>query len=262
MKRRVCFLTAAVLLLAVFLPVLCSATVAAYPEKVLFDRADLLTDEGEARVEQAIHHAWENADCAFYLATHKIPTGVSSQNRKYYYTGEKFLADHEFSEDTDLILLVITLDKGVYYYDMYYYGDAPQRINDKEVDFILDHETVFDSIKGGRLDEGAASFFALSAQAYRGRVGVSYGKIVAISAVIALVIGGIACWGVWSAYKMKKKSVDYPLDRFAKMSLIDQDDVFKGAFVTKRLIQTNTGGGHGGGGGGGRGGGGGHAGGR
>lgn len=262
MKRRIYFLIAVALFLAVFLPVLCSATTAAYPEKVIFDRADLLTDDGEARVEQAIHHAWENADCAFYLATHKIPTGVSSQNRKYYYTGEKFLADHEFSEDTDLILLVITLDKGVYYYDMYYYGDAPQRINDKEVGFILDHETVFDSIKGGRLDDGAASFFALSAQAYRGRVGVSYGKIVAISAVIALVIGGIACWGVWSAYKMKKKSVDYPLDRFAKMSLIDQDDVFKGAFVTKRLIQTNTGGGHGGGGGGGRGGGGGHAGGR
>ena len=258
MKRRIFFFAVATVILTLLLATVSSATT--YPAEVVFDRADLLTDDGEARVQQAIHDAWEGADCAFYLATHKIPSTALSQDRYFYYTGEKFLADHDISEDTDLILLVITLDKGVYYYDMYYYGDAPRRINDKEVNFILDHETVFDNIKGGALAEGAESFFALSAQAYRGRVGVSFVKIGVISCLIALAIGGIACGSVWGHYKMKRRSVDYPLDRFAKMELKEQNDVFVGSFVTKRLVQTNSGGG--GGGGGGRGGGGGHAGGR
>jgi hypothetical protein len=64
---------------------------------------------------------------------------------------------------------------------------------------------------------------------------------------------------VYASYKAKKKSVDYPLDQFAKLELTSQDDVFVGSFVTKRVIQSSGGGG---GGGSSRGGGGGHAGGR
>ena len=236
----------------------CGATVSRAPEKVVYDRADLLTVAEDNALNSEVLDVWASMDeCGFFVATHKMKHSYDP-----YYTGEDFLSDRDFSYHEDLVILIITLDSGTYYYDMYYYGKAEWNISDKEVDYILDHDDVYKNIKSGKLVEGASAFMALAAQAYEGRIaGASYASIVMVSMIIALVIGGIACWGVWRSYKMKKKSVDYPLDRFAKMSLTDQNDVFKGAFVTKRVIQTNSGGGHGGGGGG-RGGGGGHAGGR
>ena len=63
------------------------------------------------------------------------------------------------------------------------------------------------------------------------------------------------------AYKMKKKSVDYPLDRYAKLDLTHQSDRFVREYVTRTYSPRSSGGG-GGGGGGRHGGGGGHRGGR
>jgi hypothetical protein len=54
--------------------------------------------------------------------------------------------------------------------------------------------------------------------------------------------------------------VDYPLDQFAKLKLTGESDSFIGSFVTKRVIQSGSGGSRGGGSS--HGGGGGHAGGR
>lgn len=254
MKRRVCF-SLAVLLLST----LCCLPVAGekIPDEVVFDRAGLLSDAELRAVKEAVFDAWEASDCAFYLATHEVSAYVAMG---YQYDGEDFLREHGLSDENDIVVLIVTLDYGVYYYDYYTYGKAYSKISQKEVDYILDHDDVYDNIKGGNLAAGISSAMSLSAQAYTGRVGVSYAIIVTISLIIALVIGIIACVSVNASYKMKKKSVDYPLDKFAKLKLTGQSDVFTGSFITKRVIQSNSGGR--GGGGSSHGGGGGHRGGR
>ena len=188
------------------------------------------------------------------MATASIPLGILSDDYSYRYTGEMFLMDNGLSDRENIVLLVVSKQGDTYYYDMYTYGDAYDEISQKEVDYILDHTSVYNAIKSGRVSEGACSFFAMSAEAYSGRVGVSYVIIVIVAAILALIVGAVACGAVYAAYKQKNKSVDYPLNRFANLELTDQKDQFAGTFVTKRVIQTNSGGGgggsfHGGGGG-------------
>ncbi len=258
MKRTLCFLTFLSLLLLCFaLP-----TAASTAESRLYDRAGLLRVGDYDRINQALQDAIVATDgeCELYVATHMLDSGVVWEDD--FYIGEEFLREHGLSARDNIILLIITWDSGVYHYNLYLYGRAENRISQKEADYILDHDTVFDNIKGGRLTEGITAFAELSAKAYTGRVGASYGVIVAVSAAIALVIGIIACVCVKVKYGMKHRSVDYPLDHFAKLNLTEQNDIFKGSFVTRRVIQSSSGGGRSGGGGGGRGGGRGHAGGR
>ena len=257
MKRRLLLFTVCMLLLGSALILPCGATVPRTPEKVVYDRADLLTDAEEHAMSDALYDVWASMDeCGFFVTTHKLTNSYTP-----YYTGEDFLEDRGWSPYREnLVLLVITLDSGEYYYDMYYYGKASRVIRSQEVDFILDHDDVYHNIKSGKLVEGVSAFMTLSAAAYEGRIaGASYVVIFIVSLVIALIIGVVACAGVKGAYSMKRKSVDYPLERFAKLQLQEQKDIFTGSFVTRRVIQSNSGGS---GGGGGRGGGGGHAGGR
>ena len=253
MKRRLC-LFAILMSLLLCLSVLPTAA-AAYPAEVVFDNAGLLTESEKVPVTQSIDNAWKKADCGFYLVTYPYDTVRAVGGREYL--GEYFLQKTGLSENSDLVILILHQNGGIYYYDMFYYGDAPRKISQKEVNFILDHDDVYDNIKGGEIEPGSSAFFALAAQAYNGRVGVSYAVIATVAFIIALLIGIAACVGVKVSYSMKARSVDYPLNRFAKMELKEQNDIFAGSFVTKRIIETNSGGR-----GGSRGGGGGHAGGR
>ena len=91
-------------------------------------------------------------------------------------------------------------------------------------------------------------------------MGASYVSIAIVAAIIALAIGIGSCVAVYMAYKKKNASVDYPLERFAQLKLTEDRDEFAGTFVTRRVIQSGSGGGYGGGSA--HGGGGGHRGGR
>ena len=233
-----------------------SATVPPYPEKVVFDYAELLSKSEITAITETLWEKWEAADCCFYLVTYPNATVREAGGREH--TGNYFLRTIALSQNKNAVILVIHKNGGSYFYDMFYYGDAPRRIPEKEVNYILDHPNVYDSLKSGELERGSVAFFDLAEQAYSGRVGTSYAVIGAVSFLIALVIGVVACVSVKTAYSMKQKSVDYPLNRFAKLDLKAQNDVFTGAFVTQRIIESSSGGkgGRGGGGGGG------HAGGR
>ena len=227
------------------------------PEYV-FDRAGLLDSEAVVGLTVQIDQLRAGTNCNFFVATHEMKTSYDE------YWGVEFLQDYGYSEQSNMIILIVTLDRETYYYNMYTYGDATRKIPDHEVDYILDRPEVFNNIKSGSLEEGISAFLDHSAKAYDGLVGPFYIRAFVVSLIIALVVGGLVCLAVYNAYKAKKRSVDYPLDRFAKLELNDKQDVFAGSFVTKRVINTNNGSGRGGsfGGGGGRGGGGGHRGGR
>ena len=223
----------------------------------VFDGASLLTADEEREIANAVANAEGQSDCTFYFVTYTVSEVFTAGGRSDL--GDDFLKWQRLSDRDNIVILTVYYDFNEYYYDMFTYGSAVSNINDKEVDYILDRPAVYDYIKDGDLVGGAESFFALSAKAYRGRVGVSYIVIGIISLIIGGMIGGAACFGVWKSYKRKKRPIEYPLDRYAKMELKEHQDVFTGSFVTRRVIQSGGGSGSGSGGGGG---GGGHRGGR
>jgi len=260
MRKKILIIASLCLLLTVLLVLPCAAE--AEEKQVIFDNGNLLYQSTEDELSALAREKANETGCCFYVVTHDMRGGVGE------YWGEDFLAEHRLTENDDIVLLIITRDYSENYYDLYLYGDARDLIDRHEIDYILDHEDVYNHLKGGQLAQGIKAFLELGAENYLGRspecqriVNAYYIKLFLLSFAIAAVFGSIACVGVYKSYTAKKRSVDYPLEHFAKLELKGREDVFVGSFVTTRIIQTSSGG-HGGRGGGGRGGGGGHAGGR
>ncbi len=179
------------------------------------------------------------------------------------FLGDEYCRDVRNLRGEDAVLLIVTYDLSDqrYYYDMYTYGEANYAISRKEVNYVLDMDDVYYNIKGGNLSVGVETFFEWSAKAYDGRVGVSWALVITISAVIAAVIALIVCAGVVASYKKKRATVDYPLDRYARLNLTRDHDTFVREYTTRTYSPRSSSGG-GGGGGSRHGGGGGHRGGR
>ena len=226
----------------------------------VIDKNDQLSDADEERVNEALAKASEKAGvpvCAYVF----VP-GIHSYGYEKY-VGDDFLAEFGQSRNQPLILLVVTMGGYENYYNIYTYGDAYTRINEKEIDYILDDGDVYYNIKDARdgdLAAGLCAYAELSAQAYAGRLGVSWKLILIGALIIGAIAGAITVGSISAGYKKKNPSQSYPLDRFAKLELTHERDREVGKFVTTTIIST---GGSGRGGGGGRtGGGGGHRGGR
>ena len=254
MKKSILMLAVLLLLPAVLLTI----PAAAEDQRVIFDNGGFLNTDTEEELTALALEKAEETGCDFYVVTHEM------RHEDDEYWGEDFLEDEGLSENADIIILIITLDDGTYYYDLYLYGDAWDKVPKRERNYLLDHDEVYDNLKGGRLKAGIIAFLNVGAELYEGE-NAGYEayeksfrvKLLIFSLIIAAVLAFVACFGVYKSYTAKKKSVDYPLEHFAKMDLKDKEDIFAGSFVTRRVIQTNSGGG-----GGGRGGGGGHGGGR
>ena len=254
MKRIFACMMLAVLLLGVLT---LGVSAEQYPDYLVSvtDKDNLLSTEDERRINEALLAATEAAGipvCAYVFASE-----IGYDGHVEYF-GEDFLAEHGLSENNDLILLVVAVTYFEVYYDLYLYGDASDRINQKERDYILDDSRVYNNLKNARIADGLCAYASVSAEAYAGRLGVSWRLIL----IGALIIGAVVAWlivkGIAASYKKKNPSQSYPLDRFAKLELTRERDREIGKFVTTTIISSGSRGGHGGG----RGGGGGHAGGR
>ncbi len=250
MKKRIF----CALILCVLLLLLLPLSVAAESGYV-YDRGNLLTEAEEQTLEALASQASKDTECPFYLVTHNMsPFG-------YEYWGEDFLDDQGLSQREDTVVLIITKDGSQYFYDLYLYGNADKKISETEVNVLLDDLTVYDNLKSGKLYAGCEAFLSLGAELYNTVDWGEVGTTLAIVGVLAVIAAGITCFCVYRSYTKTPKSVDYPLHKFAKLELTEQADIYAGSFVTKRIIQTSSGGSRGGGGGS-RGGGAGHAGGR
>ena len=187
----------------------------------------------------------------FYVVTY-----ARTEYSKSYW-GEDFLAETGLKSSSSMVVLILirnqfTGSADLWNYNMYTYGDANIEINQKEVDYILDDPDVKNNLKGWDQVEGVVKFLSLSADAYKGRVGAPVGGIILVSFVIALLVAGLACLGVVLKYKMKTKQNIYPIEKYTKLKLKESNDVFRGSYVRKRIIQTSqsrSGGGRTGGGG-------------
>lgn len=252
--------------LTVILCVLLLAAGAALPSAAsvpeVVDSGGLFTAEELSALRAAVHEAAAATGCGFSVVTYRSAGAYDS------YIGEQYLREYGLSDTDDLVLLIITEENDQYYYDLYLYGKGSRRITQAEANAVLDAGSVYGPIKSGRVLDGASSFLSLAAAEYNNRTyeRSPYLKALPAALLIALVIGVAACILVKVSYSTKRRSVDYPLDHFAKLELTGQSDRFTGSFVTQRVISHEsgrTGGGHGHGSGGSRhGGGSGHAGGR
>lgn len=215
----------------------------------IHDPASMLGVSERATLEARMDELSRTYGVEFYLATYR------ANGRYDDFIGDEYCRDIRNLRGMDAVLLIVTYDEwdGEYYYDMYTYGDANYDINQKEVNYILDKREVYNNLKGGYVGEGAAAFFEWSAKAYEGRVGASWALIIIVSAIISLIIGCAVRAGVVAAYKKKNASVDYPLDRYAKLELTHECDTFVREYTTRTYSPRSSSGGggsrHGGGGG-------------
>lgn len=222
----------------------------------IYDPAGMLTSAESAKLAAHMEELSAQYGVELYLATYE------AENRYDDFYGDDYCTRVKNLYGTDAVLLVVTYERFncTYYYNMYTYGDANYDISQKEVDYILDSHEVYGNLKYGEIYEGADAFFAWSAKAYGGRVGVSWGIIIMISAVISLIIAFSVRAGVVASYRKKRASVDYPLDRYAKLELTHESDSFVREYTTRTYSPRSSS--SGGKGGGRHGGGGGHRGGR
>ena len=221
-----------------------------YPDHLanVIDKDDVLIDSQEQEINAALAQAREQAGvpiCVYVF--------VSERGERYW--GDDFLADYGLSSQTDLVLLVVEVTRYEINYYMYTYGDAYYQINQKELNYILDDSTVYNNIKTGAITEGICAYAQLSAEAYAGRLGVSWRLILIVALIIGAIVGAICIKSIQAGYQRKNPSQSYPLDRFAQLNLTKQNDRVIGKFVTTTIISSGGRGGHGGRPGGGGGGG-------
>lgn len=231
-KRKTQILIIAVIIISTLL----SLTAYAEGEKKIYDKLGYLSAD-ESQALSAKLSALEKETGLSYYAVIYQSAGYSDK-----YIGDEFIREYHTGH-RDCVVLIITLRYGEYYYDMYTYGDADSRISDKEVNYILDDLDVYNNIKSGNIVPGITEFFTLSGKAYSGRLGVSYSTISIVCFIIAIIISLIVCISVDRSYKKKLKSTKYPLDRYAKLELTHEDDVFVRSFVTTRRISNSSSGG-------------------
>lgn len=152
--------------------------------------------------------------------------------------------------DRDAVVLVIDKQNDTYFYEMFTYNRADEMFSDADVDEILDHPSVYDSIKSGELALGIKCFLSLSQTRVTRAVEADRAKeareplmIVITALAVALLAGGGAVLGVFLYYRRKQHGESYPLDRYAKLDLTECHDRFVGSYVTRVRVQSSNGGG-------------------
>jgi hypothetical protein len=88
-------------------------------ESNVYDYADLLSSVDEQRIQKIAENVSETS---FFVATHNSTSFLD------ILTGDELLSRWGYSMSDNIVILVITFDKGAYYYDLYTYGMAERRI--------------------------------------------------------------------------------------------------------------------------------------
>ena len=193
----------------------------------IYDRANIISDADKAKIKAAAENA-NNAE--FLIVTHDASDGTTLY-------GDTVLSQLGKETDENTVIFVITLSRSVYYCNMYTYGVAERRISDSEVeDILLYNDEVISQIKSGRLGDAMVSCIEGSDRA----IELPWIIIIVIAVIIGFAAGGITCGVTIAKYKMKMQPTNYPLDKYAKMELTDEDDVFINSRVTVQRISNGS----------------------
>ena len=237
--KKLLSLLAVLLLLAALAAPASAATYADDP--ILMDRADLLSPEEEAAVSESISRFIREKNCHLLVITDTV----------FYSSNADLSSVLKRLQSRDLIILTVTDVSGSYFYDLFTYEGADRGLSDWEVDAILDADGVYSNLKSGRIAEGLVAFVSETEKHLDPIVDRPEGWYttpdkVLTACVIALIGAIVCCVIVVARYKMKIKPTNYPLDRFAKLSLTEEKDIFTGSFVTKHRVSSSSSGGGGG----------------
>lgn len=237
-KCKVLFAILPIFLLFILLSLPASAT-----QSRVIDKGNLLTAQEVAGIEASLAGLTEKTGASAFLVT-----------TRGYETLDSMRSELGVGSGDNVILLVVTLDGGTYYYDLYTSGAADSAIRSGEVDDILDDYDVYYNLKDGNLVAGVAAFADVTAKAYL--TDTTRGTRIFWSVLLGLVAGAVPVIIVSAKYRRRVKSPIYPLSRYASLNLTASNDLFIGSHVTKTRIQSSSsssGGhsssGHGGGGG-------------
>ena len=250
MKISVLKKSIALALILLCLAVCLTLPLSAAESERVYDPAKMLNATESAQMAALLDRLSAEHGVELYLATYL----ADGPHDDFY--GDDYCHRVKDIEGTDAILLVVTYERlnDTYYYDMYTYGEANHAVNSKEVNYILDDSDVYNNLKNGYVYVGCEAFFTLSAQAFTGRVGMAWGIVIFVAAAISVGIAFAVRGAVVASYRKKHASVDYPLDRFAKLELTHESDAFVREYTTRTYSPRSSGssgGGsrHGGGGG-------------
>ena len=231
-------LTVTLLLIMLLLSAACLNVFAAEQEQYVYDRSGVFSDSEIEAIEAEARKYFSESYASIYIVTD------DSDYVSYY--GDHFISEYKVADNC--IILIITANSR-HNYDLYTYGKCYYKISNAEVDYILDHDSIYGNIKNGRYFEGAMSFISLASETCE----TDRSAVVALTVTLSLISGAIVIVCITVSYKRKARSDKYPLNRYCKLDLTLERDDFRGSFVTHRTI--NSGGGKGGrsGGGGGSG---------
>lgn len=216
----------------IFLAVLISLTsvnVFASNESI-FDEANMLDSKERTEISKAISSFEDKTGLDFVLVMHR----------------DGIINPYKYAKG-DFILLEIEQELGIYYYELYVYGSADDRIMYSESDRMLDNKLVYESIKSGNFEDGVVELLRVAEIAYMGNYQEPFWQTLLIAFAIALLVSGAICGAVIYSYKRKLKSASYPLERYARLELRSKNDIFLGSTVSKVRINTSSSGRGGGG---------------
>jgi uncharacterized membrane protein YgcG len=239
MKKTIVLFPIRLLLLSLFPPTAAQAKVVLPYNVTVYDSAGFFTAEEEIRLESM--RGEDTHGVSFYLVTATVQMSASRVH-SVCAIGEK-----------SAVVLVIDSTGTTYYYEMFTFNGADDLFSDRDVDDILDADSVYRNIKRGDLYEGCESFFGLCQQVIAKEIARQ--NAFPWPALIAGVIGGVLIGGitvlcVFLFYRKKRHGVSYPLDRYATLNLTEHRDLFVGSYVTRVRVQSNSSGGSSSGGGG------------
>lgn len=248
MKKRILPMLSLLLLAALMLP--CSATAHGSYRVTVCDDLGIL-EGAEALV---VNDGYDVGDTAFFLWT------KSSYSDTDWPSDTTVRTKCAIAEGESAVVLVIRrTGTGVFYYDIYTFGEADEIFSDSDLDRILDDSTVYTAIKGGDALRGADRFFSLCATVLHDHAEseAARAKRAPLTAILlglgtGAVVAGSSMLGVWLYYRKKLHGTIYPLDRYAKLALTQREDRFVGRSVTRVRVQSSNGGSGRSGGGGGR----------
>ncbi len=213
----------------------------------LTDHAGLFTDEQIAELESAIRKAESGSKCDYFIIT-KVDEDPFAFSSNYELKDAELSAAGINKRGDNTVLLIIDRGDGRYCYHIYTHGNSYDYIDDAEFDDIW---YAIDGIEDGEFLDNSLIWLKKSSEAYDESAENTVIIFIVVWVIVTVAAVVITISIVVSRYKMKIKPTNYPLDRYCKMKVTNDQDLFRGTFVTRRRIPRSNGGGHGGRGGGG-----------
>ena len=206
----------------------------------VYDTQDSFSAAELAQLLQAMEEASERCGVGIYFGTLGFVPDEDDAVR--------FCDQYSIPNDAALLLYCPQQNRC----ELFLYGSADKRISNSASDRIL--SAIAARKQTGDLIGAVQAYADATATEYQDGVHAASVKRVVISLLLGLLAGTVTVILVCSKYRMHLRETNYPLDRFAKLDLKKQEDIFLHTTVTRRRLQSS--GGKSGSGGGGRSGGG------